>query len=94
MNSFKFFRIISYIEGLSYLVLVFIAMPMKYLYGHETVVKNLGMLHGVLFILFVFALIKFAKEFKIKKELRNDYFIYSLTPFGYILIENKLKEDS
>ncbi len=92
MNSFKSFRIISYLEGLSYLMLVFIAMPLKYLAGYTSIVKSLGMLHGILFLLFALTLIKFIKAQKESKELGIDYFIYSLSPFGYILIENSLKE--
>ncbi len=92
MKSFKCFRIISYIEGLSYLILVFVAMPLKYLAGYASIVKSLGMLHGILFILFAIALVRFIQTQKEKKELGVDYFIYSLSPFGYLLIENSLKE--
>lgn len=91
MNSYKSFKIISYIEGLSYIILVFIAMPMKYLAGFESGVKYLGMGHGVLFILFIFTLVRFSKTHNLEKELLIDYFIYSLTPFGYLLIESSLK---
>lgn len=90
MNWFNYFRIISLIEGISYLVLVFIAMPLKYLGGNLTIVKDLGMVHGILFIFFAVALISFIKRYKQEKELGTDFFLYSLVPFGFLLIEKKL----
>lgn len=91
MNWFNFFRIISAIEGISYLALVFIAMPLKHLGGNLTIVKNMGMIHGILFILFVIGLIGFMKKYKQNKELGIDFFIYSFIPFGFSLIEITLK---
>lgn len=92
MSSLNIFRIISYIEGLSYIFLVFIAMPMKYLYENAAIVKTLGMAHGVLFVFFIFALWKYKKDNSLEKEVIVDYFVYSLTPFGFILIESALKK--
>ena len=91
-NTFNAFRIVSYMEGMSYLILVFIAMPMKYLEGHALFLKTIGMIHGILFILFVITLILYGKKFNIEKEIKWDYFIYSLSPFGFILIESAIKE--
>ena len=56
-DTFSRFRLISFIEGISFLILVFIAMPLKYLAGIPLAVKIVGMAHGVLFILFFIALI-------------------------------------
>lgn len=91
-STLSLFRIISIIEGLSYLVLVFFAMPMKYLYGEPLILKFIGMGHGVLFIAFVGLLYLFCKKHQVQKETRNDFFIYSLSPFGFWLIESKLKK--
>lgn len=85
-NTFSRFRLISFIEGLSYLILIFIAMPLKYLAGYPLAVKIVGMAHGVLFILFVIALIMASKRYK-WKFLSFQLFVYSLIPFGFILIE-------
>lgn len=91
-NTLSRFRIISYIEGLSYLIVVFVAMPMKYLDGNILFMKYVGMTHGVLFILFTIFLIQYTKKFKIDKKLSIDFFIYSLSPFGFFLIEESIKE--
>lgn len=85
------FRIISAIEGLSFILLVFIAMPIKYVGENPHPVKVLGMIHGVLFIIFMISLF----ETKIKKTwnipLMFQLFILSLIPFGAIFIEKKVK---
>ena len=47
------FRIVSFLEGLSYLLLLFIATPIKYFGGDESYVKMLGMPHGILFMVYI-----------------------------------------
>ena len=54
--TIKQFRTISLIEGASYLLLVFIGMPLKYGFGIKEVNQVLGMAHGVLTIIFCIAL--------------------------------------
>lgn len=85
------FRVISAIEGLSYLLLVFIAMPIKYIGENPYPVKVLGMIHGVLFIIFMISLF----ESKIKKNWDTGYmfqlFVLSLIPFGAFFIEKRVK---
>ncbi len=85
------FRVISAIEGISFLVLVFIAMPIKYIGGDPIPVKIVGMTHGILFIIFMISLF----EAKIKQEWDTGFvfqlFVLSLIPFGALLIERKVK---
>lgn len=50
--SIGFLRVVAFIEGLSYLVLLGIAMPLKYAAGMPEAVRVAGMAHGVLFMLF------------------------------------------
>ena len=85
-DTFSRFRLISFIEGISYLILVFIAMPLKYILGYVLAVKIVGMAHGVLFMLFVVALMMAENRYK-WKFLSFQLFVYSLIPFGFILIE-------
>jgi len=85
------FRIISYIEGLSYLVLIFLAMPLKYLNENQILMKNVGMAHGILFILFIIFLFNYVKKHNITKAVTFDLFVYSLTPYGFLLIEKRIK---
>jgi integral membrane protein len=47
------FRTVAWIEGLSYVALLFIAMPLKYFADLPLAVRVVGMAHGVLFIAYV-----------------------------------------
>lgn len=85
------FRLISAIEGLSYLVLVFIAMPIKYIGGDPSYVKFFGMAHGVLFIIFMISLFEGKLKEKWSLNFSFQLFVLSLIPFGAILIEKKVK---
>lgn len=88
LNSFRF---ISAIEGVSYLVLLFIAMPIKYILGNPYVVKVVGMTHGVLFIIFAIALFSALKKLNWDKGFAFQLFVLSLIPFGAFLIEKRVK---
>ena len=46
----NFFRIVAFLEGVSYILLLFMAVPLKYWGGDEGFVKLLGMPHGLLFV--------------------------------------------
>ena len=83
------FRIISLLEGLSYLLLLFIAVPLKYFYGDEFLVKILGMPHGILFILYIFfsVILKNKMNWNIKQTI--EIMIASIIPFGTFYIDYK-----
>ena len=91
-DTFNRFRLISFVEGLSFLILVFIAMPLKYFAGYPLAVKIVGMTHGVLFILFIIALTMAMKRYN-WKFLAFQLFVYSLIPFGFILIEKSIMKN-
>lgn len=93
-TTFSRFRLISFIEGISFLILVFIAMPLKYLAGIPLAVKIVGMTHGILFILFIIALIMAYKKYSWNNSLTFKLFVYSIIPFGFILIEKTIMKDS
>ena len=82
MSELKRFRLINKIEGWSYLILIFIAMPIKYELGYPAATKIIGMAHGALFVGFIYQLIIAAKRspFSMKETLL--FFIASLIPFG------------
>jgi len=87
-------RIIAFLEGVSFLILVFIAMPLKYFAGMPWAVKQVGMAHGVLFVLFILALLLVMIEHKwsIWKGILG--FLSSLVPFGTFVLDAKfLREE-
>ncbi|MGX5818898.1 DUF3817 domain-containing protein [Chitinophaga lutea] len=89
MNAIQRLRIIAWLEGISFLVLLFIAMPMKYIGGDLTLMRPTGMAHGVLFVAYVvFVLeVKMAMNWSGKKTVIA--LAASILPFGTFFINNK-----
>ncbi len=80
---------VAFLEGSSYILLLFIAVPLKYLGGDEGFVKLLGMPHGLLFIsYFILAfLIKGSEQWKNKDF--GIILLASILPFGTFYIDWK-----
>ncbi len=53
---FKLFRRIALIEGITTILLFFIAMPVKYIGGNPVLVPPVGMIHGVAFLVYIAAM--------------------------------------
>ncbi len=84
------FRIIGFIEGISYLVLLFIAMPMKYMMGIAIATKVVGMAHGLLFIIFLVILMQAAQKHNFSMKDSIIFFVASLIPFGTFYTDRRL----
>jgi len=85
------FRWISLAEGVSYLVLLGVAMPLKYAAGIPSAVRIVGMLHGVLFVAFVLLLAAAAKAERWSVKQIGVAMIASLVPFGAFWLERRLR---
>jgi len=79
---FNYFLRIGHIEGISYLVLLLLAMPLKYYFGFPWAVKIVGYLHGILFITYCILLAMTMKQLKWSIFKGALAFILSLIPFG------------
>lgn len=92
-TTFHWFRKIAIAEGISFVVLLFIAMPLKYFAGIPLAVTIVGSLHGVLFIAFIII----AREVKVdyKKDFRwfAKAFIASILPFGTFIMDKQWKKE-
>ncbi len=84
-------RFTGMIEGVSYLLLLFVAMPLKYIWGDPTWVRHIGMAHGVLFVALCVSIfeVMVKERWSIKRCLVP--FVASLLPFGPFLIDGRLK---
>ncbi|MCK9337202.1 MAG: DUF3817 domain-containing protein [Arcobacteraceae bacterium] len=91
-NHFTSFRKISFIEGISYMILLFIAMPLKYFADLPVFVKVVGMAHGALFVLFLVYLFLAARENNWNIKFNALAFVASLVPFGTFYLETRLKQ--
>lgn len=93
-KSFRNFLIIGKTEGISYLLLLFVAMPMKYIWNMPEAVRIMGMAHGVLFVLFMFSISGLwgQKKFDFKQSFYA--FILSLLPFGTFYLKRLIPAQS
>lgn len=92
-NSFHWFRKIAMAEGVSFLVLLFVAMPLKYLAHFPLAVTVVGGLHGILFVAFL----------GLANEVRTSYnksigwmakaFFASILPFGTFIMDKQWKQE-
>ena len=83
-------RVIGFLEGLSYIVLLGIAMPLKYFADMPQVVRVVGMAHGILFIAFVFLSIQATVYYRWSFGRLVALFVASLVPFGTFYIDHKI----
>lgn len=85
-------RIVGFLEGLSFLLLLFIAMPVKYILDNPVLVKYIGMGHGVLFILFLAALFIVCQREKWAIQVFLAGTIASILPFGPFVFDKKVQQ--
>ena len=85
----KLFRIIVLLEGLSYILLLFLAVPVKYFLGDHTYVKLLGMPHGILFVAYLGFAFYFKQEQNWSMKKLSIILLGSVIPFGTFYVENK-----
>jgi integral membrane protein len=88
----RFFRLLSLVEGLSLIVLLFIAMPAKYQFGHDFV-GPVGMTHGLLWLAFVLVslVVSHLQRWPVTGWLLA--LVCSVLPFGFLLLDRRLKRE-
>ncbi len=88
-NFLHIFRIIAVLEGISYILLLFLATPIKYLSEDPQYVKLLGMPHGLLFIGYIILAFMFKGESNWSKSQFASILIASIIPFGTFYVDRK-----
>ncbi|SDS53042.1 integral membrane protein [Gillisia sp. Hel1_33_143] len=88
-HQIKIFKIISILEGLSFLILLLIAMPLKYIYHMDIYVRVVGMAHGVLFITYILGALLLFKQLNWKLKTLSIIILCSVIPLGPFYIEKK-----
>ena len=82
MTELKKFRLINKIEGISFLILLFVAMPLKYFAGIPMATKIVGMLHGIFVFAFLYQLFAASDEAPFSGKEMAILTLLSLVPFG------------
>jgi integral membrane protein len=81
------FRIVALLEGVSYILLLFIATPVKYFMEEPKYVKLLGMPHGLLFIAYIILAIIIGANLKWSNKTLRHVLLASIIPFGTFFID-------
>ena len=85
----KTFRIIAFIEGFSYILLLFIATPIKYILEHDFYVKLLGMPHGILFLIYIILAVFLKSKLNWNKKKFFIVLLASVIPLGTFYVDYK-----
>lgn len=93
MNEVRNLRKVGNLEGISYLLLLGVAMPLKYIGGYNKAVTIAGSIHGFLFVLFIGALFLAARKRKWDYEKTAFAFMASIIPFGTFYLDKKLRKE-
>ncbi|TXK79609.1 DUF3817 domain-containing protein [Paenibacillus sp. N3.4] len=90
-RSLNTLRYVGWAEGTSFLILLCIAMPLKYAFDIPEAVLIVGMAHGVLFVLYLLSLawVTFLHRWSIRRVLTA--FIAAFIPFGPFLLDRRLR---
>jgi integral membrane protein len=88
------FRMVGIAEGISFLVLLLIAMPLKYFFNFPEAVKVMGWIHGALFVAFIWL------AFEVMGSLNKNFlwfckaFVAAFIPLGTFVFDRQLKKEA
>jgi len=85
------FRKVAKLEGYSFLILLFIAVPLKHLMGYDIATKIVGPIHGALWMWYLYLQYEASKEEKWGIGFNIFAFVMSITPFGTFWLNSKIK---
>lgn len=85
----KIFRIVGFLEGISYLLLMTLGLYYKYVLNDPSFVKLFGMPHGVLFMLYLILAYLIKDEMQWKFKDLAIVFLGSIIPFGTFYVDKK-----
>jgi integral membrane protein len=89
-SPIPFLRRIAFFEGVSFLLLLCVAMPLKYRFDMPMAVKIVGWLHGILFIILCASLIDTKMTAKWSFGRTATIFIAALLPLGPFVVDRRM----
>lgn len=93
MFNMNQFRIVSMVEGISFLLLLFVAMPAKYYWGIPEATKLVGMTHGLLFLAYVAMAVSIGPRHGWSEGRTFMVVLLGMLPFGCFVVEHRLKRE-
>ena len=94
MNALARFRLIGKLEACSFLFLLGIAMPLKYVWHRPAAVHFAGSLHGLLFLLYLAGLYQLATEHAWPIRRIGLALVASVLPAGPFIFDRTLRDES
>ncbi|WP_026571444.1 MULTISPECIES: DUF3817 domain-containing protein [Sediminibacillus] len=93
LNSpIRLFRIFGMIEGTSLVVLLFIAMPLKYIAGFPEVVTLVGSLHGFFFVVYLLVIAYTTIKIRWAFKWLFGSLLVAFIPFGNYVLDYRLQK--
>jgi integral membrane protein len=86
-------RMTGIAEGISLLLLLMVAMPLKYLAGKPEAVQVIGWIHGLLFVVFMLAVLVVFLQKKLSFKYAALAFVAAFLPFGTFVFDGVLKRN-
>lgn len=90
-KQLRWMRAVSLLEGITLVLLIFVAVPLKHLAGYGTGTATMGPIHGMAFLLYVWALAQTAASLDWSKNEVIRFFLFACIPFGAFVNERTLK---
>jgi len=87
--TLKTFRVISLLEALSFVILLLVAMPIKYILGNPELVRIVGMAHGILFVLYIISALLFKNKLNWSNQILVVVILCSIIPLGPLYVDRK-----
>ena len=87
--TLKTFRVISLLEALSFVILLLVAMPIKYILGNPELVRIVGMAHGILFVLYIIGALLFKNKLNWSNQILGIVILCSIIPLGPFYVDQK-----
>lgn len=91
--AIEFFRKVALLEGVSFLVLLGIAMPLKYVAGLPVAVRIVGTTHGLLFLAYAWLVWGFLTRAEWSLRRAGSAMFWGLIPFGTFVLDKQLKQE-
>ena len=90
-NSIKSFKIINLLEGISFVLLLFFAMPVKYYLNEPIAVTIFGWTHGLLFIAYCLSASSLAQKLRWPDKNLLKIVVAGMIPFAFLIVNRKIK---
>lgn len=93
MSALRALRLYTFFEGITLLVLVLIAMPLKYAFGLKIAVRIVGSVHGLAFLLFLLGLYRAQAELRWPLKRTLWAFASAFVPGAAFLLDRHLQKE-